>query len=600
MSTSAPAPFRTALAWLLAPVVVLASAPVDSPQVRLRRIERNLRPPVSFKGDVRWGLEDRMRHYGVPGLSLAIIENGKIVATRAYGMADREKRTPMSPATLLQAASISKAITAFGAMRMVQAGQVQLDEPVNGRLRTWRVPENDFTRQTPVTLAHLLGHTGGLTVHGFGGYETGRSLPTTAQILDGQPPANNPPVRVDRLPGEGWRYSGGGYTVAQVLLSDVSGLSFSELMKTQVLAPLGMSRSTFAYPLPEAWLKGAAAGILPNGKEVPGKRKVHPESAAAGLWTTPTDLARFAIAMQQALRGESPLLSRGLAQTLVQDRGDEYGLGFGLMRLQGECYFGHGGWNDGFSSHMTAHLNGVGLVVMLNANQPELIHEVRRAVAFEYGWPGYVEHTRQATPPEALSSLPGRYRYNPEQWIEITREGGQLLFAYGGEAPGLLTAIGKGGYVRERGEVVFRFAPDENRELRLQAVSPSGEVESFPRLAEGSRALRERLYGGDPSVVEDYRALAQRKALVASEDYLNRQGYRLLEQKRFVQAVQVMSLMTELYPDSPNAWDSLGEVCAAKGDDAAAIRHYERALVLAPDLSSAKLALETLRQKNRP
>ncbi|HQR29470.1 MAG TPA: serine hydrolase domain-containing protein, partial [Anaeromyxobacteraceae bacterium] len=354
------------------------------------RIERSLRPPVSLEGGERWTLAERMKHHGVPGVSIAIVQGGRIVATRAYGLADRQAGTAMRTDTPMQAASISKAVTAFAAMRMVERGQLGLDSPVNERLASWRIPETPATRARPITLAQLLGHTGGLGVHGYGGYEAGKPLPGILQILDGKPPANSPAVRVEQAPGAGFRYSGGGYTVAQLLMSEVAGQPFPGLMRREVLVPVGMRDSTFEFPLPARLAKRAAAGVMPDGKDVPGRSKVHPESAAAGLWTTPGDLARFAIEVQRAVRGESRLLGRAPAERMLRDPGpDHYGLGFAIVHENGAAYFGHDGWNDGFSSHLIANREGDGVAILINANQPQLMHELRRAVAFELGWPGY-------------------------------------------------------------------------------------------------------------------------------------------------------------------------------------------------------------------
>ena len=584
---------RLGLVALLCAANAWAAAPaIDE---RLARIERDLRPPISLEGGERWTLAERMTHYGVPGVSIAIIDDGRIVATRAYGLADRKTGARMRTDTPMQAASISKSVSAFAAMRMVERGQLRLDAPVNALLKSWRIPETDATRARPITLAHLLSHTGGLGVHGFLGYEAGQPLPSIVQILDGQAPANSAAVRVEQAPELGFRYSGGGYTVAQLLMSEVAGRPFPALMRREVLKPVGMRDSTFDYPLPARNMKRAAAGVLSDGKDVAGKRKVHPESAAAGLWTTPADLARFAIEVQKAANGESRLLGRGTAERMLRDPGpDHYALGFGIVHENGAAYFGHDGWNDGFSSHLLANREGDGVVIMINANQPALMQELRRAVAFEFGWPGYRTEQRVALAAAQLADLPARYPYNAEQYIALKSAGDDLSFEYGGEAPLLLTPVGRGRFVAIDTGLTIELGRDAAGIGQLSFVHADGRREPHARLADGTRSLRERLYAGDAGVVADYRKLAESGGIVGSEAYLNTQGYRLIGQKRYPAAKQVLALAAALYPASANAWDSLGEACLLAGDADAARTHYRKALSLDPNLASAKVALERL------
>jgi len=149
----------------------------------------------------------RMRH--IVGLSLAIIQNGKIVKARGYGVIGKNGGAPVTPTTLFQAGSISKSVAALGALHLVEQGKLFLDKDVNTQLTTWKLPENDLTRAQAVTLREILSHSAGLTVHGFPGYAVDAQRPTLVQVLDGEKPANTPAIRVDMLPGSKWRYSGG-------------------------------------------------------------------------------------------------------------------------------------------------------------------------------------------------------------------------------------------------------------------------------------------------------------------------------------------------------------------------------------------------------
>ncbi len=257
--------------------------------------------PSDVVDDVILG-EMRKRH--VAGLSLAIIQDGKIVKAKGYGVTEQGGDSPVTTATLFQAGSISKSVSALGALRLVEQGKLALDEDVNARLVTWKVPVNEFTREKKVTLRGLLSHTAGLTVHGFPGYATDDPVPTVVQILDGAKPANTKPIRVDFVPGSKWRYSGGGYTVMQQMIVDVTGKPFPQFMQEAVLGPLAMKESTFEQPLPAGTAKLTASGYYGDRSPVKGRWHIYPEMAAAGLWTTPSDLARFAIGVQEAARGQ--------------------------------------------------------------------------------------------------------------------------------------------------------------------------------------------------------------------------------------------------------------------------------------------------------
>ncbi len=573
------------------------AATPDDTEARIARVLAGLRPPVSFAGDPTWTLQERMQHYGVPGLTLTVIDQGGLAWTRVYGLADRARGLPVKPDTLFQAASVSKPVAAFGAVALVQAGKLSLQAPVNDRLKAWRIPDNDWTRQVPVTLDHLLSHTGGLTVHGFMGYAEGAEMPGVLAVLAGTPPANSPAVRVNQRPGQAFRYSGGGYTVAQLLMSEADGRAFEPLMQQRVLKPLGMVDSTFAQPLPPALLARAAAGVRPDGSDVPGKRHRYPELAAAGLWTTSQDLARFAVGLQQALAGKSPQVSAALARDMLTARaGGDYGLGFGLPRENGEPYFAHGGWNEGFCASLMAHPRaGQGVAILINANQPALMDELRRAVAHEYGWPGFKTQTPLPASAEALEKAPGRYRLNAEQAVQVTRDGGRLFLGPVGEPASELVPVAQGGYLQREQEQARSFEPDAEGRWQLRMEQPQGAARWLPRLADTQRLPRELLLAGDQhAALAAYRALRDSGDEAGREAYLNDQAYGLLRRGSRPTALALLQLNTQLYPQSANAWDSLGEVHLMQGDKAQARVAYEKALALSPDLASAKSALALL------
>jgi CubicO group peptidase (beta-lactamase class C family) len=331
-----------------------------------------------------------MKNHGIAGVSIAVIEKSQIRAAQAYGFTDKSGATPVTTNTLFQAGSVSKAVAALAALRLVEEGKLSLDEDVNRSLKDWQVPENKFTKDEKVTLRRILSHSAGLTVHGFPGYSAGSHIPTLRQVLNGSRPANTHAIRVNVVPGSTWRYSGGGYTVMQQMMVDVTGKSFPQLMQETVLGPLRMTASTYEQPLPAERVPLAATGFYANGKAVKGKWHTYPEMAAAGLWTTPSDLARFAISIQEALAAKSnPVISSAMARQMLTVQKDSLGLGLFLSGSGKALLFSHGGRNEGFDAGLMAEAElGHGVVIMLNANDNSgTANRIIEAARKEYRWP---------------------------------------------------------------------------------------------------------------------------------------------------------------------------------------------------------------------
>lgn len=332
-----------------------------------------------------------MRALKVPGVGVAVIHGYRIEWAKGYGLADRESGTAVSADTLFQAASISKTLTALAALKLVERRTLDLNRDVNRQLKSWKVPTNQFTRQHAVDLRSLLSHTAGTTVHGFDGYPAGRRLPTLREILDGTKPANSAPIRVDKVPGQGFRYSGGGTMIVQRLIMDATNKQFPELMRTSVLVPLEMSASTYQQPLPPVLRPKAASGYDAKGVRIQGRWHVYPEMAAAGLWTTPSDLARYVIEVELAYEGKSKkVLDREMIrQMLTPQNGGPAGLGPFIANRGKVRQFSHNGGNAGFRCDLVGLLEkGDGAVVMTNsdAGMP-LVDEILKSIGAAYGWP---------------------------------------------------------------------------------------------------------------------------------------------------------------------------------------------------------------------
>jgi CubicO group peptidase (beta-lactamase class C family) len=371
-------------------------------------------------------LARRMASYHTPGVSIAVVNNGAIEWACGFGVREKGEPEPVTPETLFQAGSISKPIFALAVMRLVEEGKLDLDEDVNRRLTSWKVPPNG-SWQPRITLRQLLSHSAGLTVHGFPGYGVDEPIPTVVEVLNGQPPANTDPVRVDILPGVQFRYSGGGTTVAQQLVVDTLGKPFPQIARELVLDPLGMAHSTYEQPLPPDRAALAATAHPEKARPLPGRWHVYPEMAAAGLWTTPSDLARAGIELQRALHGDPPRLLRRetIAAMLTPQIGEDMGIGFFLEGRGDNTRFGHLGSDEGFVAQAAFYKDrGLGAVVMLNSNEGQpLLGEILRAIAREYGWPGYFPP--ESTPGEVVEESQGGRIWDPVSRMGFGRSPGR-------------------------------------------------------------------------------------------------------------------------------------------------------------------------------
>ena len=336
-------------------------------------------------------LGERMVPLGVPGVSIAVIHHGVLEWAEGFGVT-RVGGTPVTIETLFQAASISKPVAAMAVLHLAQKGIFSLDADVNSLLSNWKFPSSPIAAGGPVTARQLLGHTGGINVSGFPGYAAGKPVPTLVQILDGVGPANPPAIRIATPPGTKFDYSGGGYTIMQQLLLDVCGMPFPRLLNDIVMAPLNMTHSTFQQPLPVDLESSTAMPHDLNGNPVPGGGHTYPEMAAAGLWSTPSDLARFVIEIQRSLHGKSNhVLSPEMTRQMVSPGLGNWGLGFRIGGSPSAPQFIHQGFNHGFESILFAYgREGEGAVVMTNAeNGSVLAADILGSIASEYHWPDY-------------------------------------------------------------------------------------------------------------------------------------------------------------------------------------------------------------------
>ena len=420
--------FSLILITLLLPAC--AQKPISNDD-KITQVENNLVGAIQAPGDHPASIKDRMLYFHIHGLSIAVIQNYHILWAKGYGWADMNQKIPVTPQTLFQAASISKSLNGVGLLKLAQEKKLDLYADINTYLTGWKFPYDSLSKGKKISVANLLSHTGGLTVHGFPGYESGNDRPTVEQILDGKTPSNSPAVRSMYEPGLQSEYSGGGITISQLILTNITHQPYDEYMKKEVLQPLGMSSSTYAQPPTDIKPNLLATAYDRNGEEITGKYHIYPEQAAAGLWTNPTDLAKYIIETQLAYEGRS---AKVLDQQTTKLRLTPYlnynaALGVFIDKSDSAVYFQHGGANEGFRCQYYGSLaDGNGVVVMVNSDNGNIMAEIINSVAKVYDFKGlYRSKTTVAVADSLLEKYTGQYALTPTFVMTISKEGDQLF-----------------------------------------------------------------------------------------------------------------------------------------------------------------------------
>ena len=448
----------------------------ETPESNLiQAVENGLIPAVVVRGapPKTYSLLERMKYYNVPGVSIAVVKDGGLLWAKGYGLGNTQTGDSVTQGTLFQAGSISKPIAALAVLKLWENGQLDLDTDVNSYLKGWKLEETSYTTDQKVTLRRLLTHTGGVTVHGFPGYSQTDEFPDIIQVLNGE--GNTPRITTDTIPGALWRYSGGGYTVMEKVVEDVSGQPLEMYMRDHVFPALQMDQSTYQQPLGSEYASLASAAFNGEGEQLEGLWNNYPEQAAAGLWTTPTDLARYCIEIQEMMGGKNGgLLKPETVQAMLTRHMGDWGLGPALQKEGDSLLFGHGGKNEGFSNNMLAFAHeGKAMIVMTNADQGvDLMGEIMRAISKQYGWgisnPRRVEVVNQL--PDSLRRFTGLYRLDflvpeiGEYNIEVTLAEGilQVIDPNNGEH-NVLTPLGSQNFIDlESGDEV-EFAEQEGK-----------------------------------------------------------------------------------------------------------------------------------------
>lgn len=543
---------------LLFSLFMFNGLPLAKELTEIARLEQGLLSPTLIDGEKPWPLTQRMMFHKVPGVSIAVIKDFKVHWARGYGYKDVTSRQPVTATTLFQAASISKPVAASAALHWVEKGKLKLDANVNDFLRTWKLPDNDLTKKTPVTLKMLLSHSGGLTVHGFRGYSAADKVPALIQVLNGTAPANSAPIRVDLAPGTKFRYSGGGFTIMQMMLIDTVKQTFPIIMEDTVLKPFGMTHSTYLQPLPPDRAEHAASGHQASGMVIPGKWHTYPEMAAAGMWTTPRDLAKFAIHIQLGLKGSS---NKVLSQKMIQEMLTPYnsprmGLGLGLSTHGDAPYFQHAGGNQGFRCFLLAHKEkGYGAAIMTNGDNGHLLHsEIIRGIAYIYDWEGYLQEPYEpvSLALEKLIPLAGVYAIDSDHMMVVKLDKGQLFIRGTGNPQTRLFPIAGNKFVRKDSTSLYSFeTTGPEGKVSHMVLTRNGRTRKYTRKPGDYMVPLELLHAGR---VDDAMA-GYREMFKTNPKDRNIDGMRLLyvvehflTRGKIRESMGLLHLTAELYP----------------------------------------------------
>jgi CubicO group peptidase (beta-lactamase class C family) len=404
---------------------------------KINRIENGLLPANIIEGETQkpYFIDERMQYFDVPGLSIAVIKDYEIEWAKSYGIKEKGTTDSVTLNTLFQAASMSKPVTAIIALKLAEKKKIKLEQDINKQLITWHIPENEFTRQSAVTPELLLIHMGGINVPSFPGYAVSDSIPDIIDVLNGKLPSNTEAVKVISVPNTKWSYSGGGYTILQLLMQEASGLSFPQLMKEYLFDPLKLENSTFEHNLSKDQLKLVAKAYKQDGRMVAGGYHLYPEKAAAGLWTTPMDFATIIIELEKSYLGKSgKIISQQSSRKMLKRYRGDMALGIVLKNNGDSLALAYGGWNEGYICDVYSYLNsGSGVVVMTNSdNGYMLIQEIYRSLAKEYGWPDFKTTLVKTVdiPTSELSKYTGTFKAlldgNQELTVDLVEKSGRL------------------------------------------------------------------------------------------------------------------------------------------------------------------------------
>jgi CubicO group peptidase (beta-lactamase class C family) len=576
--------------------------------LRIKQVENNLIPFVPVKGFKGWNILDRMKYYQVPGLSIAVIKNYKIDWAKGYGIADTTLQIPVTIKTMFSAGSVSKFLLAVTAFKMTETGMINLDNPVNNYLTSWQVAENDFTKRTPITLKMLLSHTAGTSQASYFGFTPTQILPSILEILNGDKMSTTRPVVVNSEPNKEFRYSGGGSMIAQLTLMDVSKQTFHSLAQNHIFDKLEMKNSTFEQPVPSKFEK-QTAWAYSSASWFKGMPYVYPQQAAAGLYTTPTDLAKFFIDVQKSYIGKGKILSQSTVkqmltpQQTVSDGTYKEQIGIGPFLIQRSdnhevagTYFEFTGVNAGFLAYGIASItNGNGVVIMLNSGDDVngLGKELRRAVAKVYEWTNFLpdELIPVDLTDAELNKFTGRYRMSENEVLYLRKENNYLIENINEGNDIYCFPIKKDTIVFTDYNIKAGFKFNENGEV----VSLQNIYQQKPMLKMKDDEFSPNEYLKMEKFDEAKKGFASMKMNEYQITYL---AYDLMNKKQWNEGAvkTILELAIEQHPNSSIVYSRWGDYYLKMNDKATALKYYEKGLELDPNDEQIKENLNSLKK----
>lgn len=523
---------------------------------KINEIEHNITGRLLLNDDQPSTILERMKKYKVKGMSIAVIHDYKIAWAKAYGWADEADKKLMTTETLFEPGSISKSLNAVGILKLAQEKKVDLNTDINTYLTSWKFPYDSLSRGKKITLAHILSHNAGLTVHGFPGHDIHGPIPTVLEVLDGKKPSFTPAVRSAYEPGLQFEYSGGGTTISQVLLTDVTKQNYDEWMYEHVLKPIGMETSFYSQPPPKEKQYLCASAYMSDGTPISNKFHVYPEQAAAGLWMTPSDLCQYIIDMQLAYQGKpSKVLSPEMVKLHLTPYNDgPTSLGSFIVDINGEKYFEHGARNDGFCGDFYGSLEGGnGVVIFLNSDDGTLISEVINSVAKAYQWKNfYHEPLRKKSinmSDKLLKSYEGLYLYD-QTWSAIGKKDNKYHFYTNGR------------YVNMYFSTPTCFFNEEFPAVKTFLKDNKGKILGYARTVDGKEF---------PNAIK----ITSPDSIHLESNAIGEMAWYLFEQKKYSEAILYYKRGLQLYPQDLNLFMNLAHTYLFNKDYDNAIAIYK-------------------------
>jgi len=577
---------------------------------------KKLAVQINSLNSLKNSTSEMMLKYNLKGLSVAVIEDYEIIWTNQWGIKASDSNEKIDKNTAFSTASISKPITAIVCAMLEEKGLINLDDPIENYLERWKLPESTFTKDTKVTWKQLLSHTAGTSQGGFEDYYTGDSIPTIVQSLQGKLlPRSKKPIEFIFKPGTNWEYSGGGYVIIQCALEDHFNKPLAQIVKENLLDPLQLQNSTMIQPNEHGFLTNIAKVHNSKGEIIRTGIPITPQVAPSGLWSTPSDLALIAIEMQKALLGTgNKIISTTVAKkvtdivTMNGPRGWSYGwqrsLGFGNQE-----WFSHDGSNTGTGGDLLATMkNGNGIAVLANGDKPNrlaVMSFIENEIITKLHWSKpFNKAASQQAPSTLKKAIKGYYTeilygYDRLGVTKIFEENNHLYL----NSPYLkdnfnvekneMYYIGNNSFKVENYPNIMEFNLAKNK-LNGLTISRLDYTDKKLKLSlDKIRTPQTQLIeifseNTFEMAMNQFKKLKLKYPTYNFEENLNNLGYSVFNKKQIDLSIQIFTLNCSEYPESANAYDSLGEVYEIIGKLEIAKQNYQKSLEFNPQNDNAK------------